>query len=58
MGVLVQLIVLCAGVFLLAMLLTAALRRYALSHSLIDIPNQRSSHSVPTPRGGGRGHCA
>jgi len=33
--------------------LTSALRRYALSRSLIDIPNARSSHSVPTPRGGG-----
>jgi Fuc2NAc and GlcNAc transferase len=29
------------------------LRRYALSRSLMDIPNARSSHSVPTPRGGG-----
>ncbi|NUU39107.1 glycosyltransferase family 4 protein [Pseudomonas sp. C2B4] len=33
--------------------LTWALRRYALSQSLMDIPNARSSHSVPTPRGGG-----
>lgn len=33
--------------------LTYGLRRYALVHSLIDIPNFRSSHSVPTPRGGG-----
>lgn len=34
-------------------ILTALLRRYALSRSLIDIPNDRSSHSIPTPRGGG-----
>lgn len=34
-------------------LLTFALRRYALANSLIDIPNARSSHSIPTPRGGG-----
>ncbi|MEH6388841.1 MAG: glycosyltransferase family 4 protein [Pseudomonas profundi] len=34
-------------------LLTFALRRYALTNSLIDIPNARSSHSIPTPRGGG-----
>ena len=34
-------------------LLTWALRRYALSRSLMDIPNARSSHSIPTPRGGG-----
>lgn len=33
--------------------LTACLRRYALSKSLLDIPNARSSHSIPTPRGGG-----
>lgn len=33
--------------------LTAALRRYAITRSLLDIPNQRSSHSLPTPRGGG-----
>ena len=38
---------------LLSLLLTGLLRRYALSNSLMDIPNQRSSHTVPTPRGGG-----
>ena len=34
-------------------ILTGALRRYAQARSLLDIPNARSSHSVPTPRGGG-----
>ncbi|HHJ80138.1 MAG TPA: glycosyl transferase, partial [Candidatus Tenderia electrophaga] len=34
-------------------LLTGLLRRYALARSLMDVPNNRSSHSVPTPRGGG-----
>lgn len=38
---------------LLAAVLTGLLRRYALTHKVLDIPNQRSSHSVPTPRGGG-----
>lgn len=33
--------------------LTGATRRYALSRALLDMPNQRSSHSEPTPRGGG-----
>jgi len=33
--------------------LTAALRRYAISRSLIDVPSARSSHTVATPRGGG-----
>ena len=32
---------------------TAFARRYALKRQLIDNPNQRSSHAMPTPRGGG-----
>ncbi|MCF5725129.1 MraY family glycosyltransferase [Pseudomonas syringae] len=40
-------------VLVVSLVLTAGLRHYALSRSLIDIPNARSSHSVPTPRGGG-----
>ncbi|MBP5100654.1 glycosyl transferase, partial [Pseudomonas protegens] len=36
-----------------SLLLTWVLRRYALARSLMDIPNSRSSHTVPTPRGGG-----
>ena len=44
------------GLFILLLMsfgLTAALRRYALSQSMLDIPNARSSHQRPTPRGGG-----
>lgn len=41
------------AVLILSLLLTAGLRRYALARSVIDIPNARSSHTVPTPRGGG-----
>ncbi|WP_339429546.1 glycosyltransferase family 4 protein [Pseudomonas taetrolens] len=44
-------VLLVAG--LCAVLLTGALRRYALANQLIDTPNARSSHTVPTPRGGG-----
>ncbi len=33
--------------------LTWAVRRYALSRGLLDVPNERSSHSSPTPRGAG-----
>ena len=36
-----------------SLVLTGAFRRYALARSLMDIPNERSSHVVPTPRGGG-----
>ncbi|MCI0591420.1 MAG: glycosyltransferase family 4 protein [Gammaproteobacteria bacterium] len=35
--------------------MTGLVRRYSLRHSLIDIPNERNSHVVPTPRGGGLG---
>lgn len=42
-------------VLILSFVVTAGLRRYALERSVIDIPNARSSHTVPTPRGGGIG---
>lgn len=32
---------------------TGLIRRYAISTNLLDLPNERSSHTVPTPRGGG-----
>ncbi len=41
------------AIFFCSLWLTMKLRTYALSHSLIDIPNGRSSHTIPTPRGGG-----
>lgn len=34
-------------------LLTGLIRRYAIRKSLMDIPNERSSHETPVPRGGG-----
>ena len=33
--------------------LTAWMREYALRAGIQDVPNERSSHTVPTPRGGG-----
>ncbi len=39
--------------FALTCVLTNGFRRYALKKGVIDIPNARSSHSIPTPRGGG-----
>lgn len=33
--------------------LTNLIRRYLLEHRILDTPNERSSHTVPTPRGGG-----
>lgn len=40
-------------VFFVSWVLTLTLRRYALGNKLIDVPNERSSHTIPTPRGGG-----
>ncbi len=46
-------IALCLFSFTASYLLTGLIRRYALNHSLLDVPNARSSHVVATPRGGG-----
>ena len=51
-----NLLVLITGlvvVFLFSFFSTSYIRKYSLSRSLIDVPNDRSSHTVPTPRGGG-----
>jgi Fuc2NAc and GlcNAc transferase len=48
----VQSIVFLAAAALLSWLLASRVRLYALD-KLLDIPNERSSHSRPTPRGGG-----
>ena len=34
-------------------ILTGLIRTYAINKNLLDIPNARSSHTLPTPRGGG-----
>jgi len=39
--------------FLISLILTGLYRKYAIRKSIIDIPNIRSSHTIPTPRGGG-----
>lgn len=39
--------------FMLAYFLTKLMRNYAIKKNIIDNPNDRSSHSIPTPRGGG-----
>jgi len=39
--------------FLMCVALTAAVRSWAVRNRLLDIPNARSSHLMPTPRGGG-----
>jgi Fuc2NAc and GlcNAc transferase len=39
--------------FAAAALMTGVIRRFAVSRGVLDVPNARSSHSTPTPRGGG-----
>ena len=41
------------GFFGLTAFLTGQVRRYLLARNLLDKPNERSSHTIPTPRGGG-----
>ena len=48
-----SLLVILSGSAVLAALLTLIIRKSALHKQLLDIPNDRSLHSVPTPRGGG-----
>lgn len=42
-------------VFTLSWAVTGISRYYALRCSLLDVPNERSSHTIATPRGGGLG---
>jgi Fuc2NAc and GlcNAc transferase len=39
--------------FLLSYIWTAGILKWTRRKKILDIPNNRSSHSVPTPRGGG-----
>lgn len=46
-------ILLAAAAFAVSVLVTGLTRRMALSRGVLDLPNERSSHTAPTPRGGG-----
>lgn len=48
-----MIIALATVTFAIALAATGIWRRIALNKSLLDVPNARSSHSRPTPRGGG-----
>jgi Fuc2NAc and GlcNAc transferase len=49
----IDVVLTAAGALLLTFVLTALVRRFALAHGVLDVPNDRSSHRLPTPRGGG-----
>lgn len=40
-------------IFLSSLCLTGLIRCYVIKKNILDIPNNRSSHQIPTPRGGG-----
>ena len=46
-------IVILITIFLLSFIGTFFVRKFALKKNIIDRPNERSSHTVATPRGGG-----
>ena len=39
----------------LSLFITDIVRRYAVRNAILDLPNHRSLHTAPTPRGGGLG---
>jgi Fuc2NAc and GlcNAc transferase len=45
--------IIVVAAFVSSALLTGSVRRLALSRGLLDVPNARSSHETPIPRGGG-----
>ena len=40
-------------IIVFSFLFTELIRRYTLNNNFLDTPNERSSHTIPTPRGGG-----
>ncbi len=46
-------LLLAAAALVVSWALTGLVRRYAMRTAMVDLPNPRSSHSTPTPRGGG-----
>jgi Fuc2NAc and GlcNAc transferase len=48
-----SLVIVAFTTFVVAVIATGLMRRYALHLNLIDVPNIRSSHESPMPRGGG-----
>lgn len=49
----VSLLAVFAAAGVVSWLLTGTARRWMLARGTLDVPNERSSHVVPTPRGGG-----
>jgi len=48
-----QIIFFISLTFIFSLILTWKTRQYSIRKGILDIPNERSSHQIPTPRGGG-----
>jgi len=48
-----NILVFCLVAIIVCLVLTYLVREWAIHKSILDLPNERSSHSIPTPRGGG-----
>ena len=48
-----RLVIIYITLFLLSFFLTFFIRKLAIKKSILDFPNERSSHKTPTPKGGG-----
>jgi len=46
-------LLLAASLIIVSYALTWVILRFSLNRNILDIPNERSSHTQPTPRGGG-----
>ena len=49
----IDVILIAAGALVLSAVLTRVVLWFAFRHDLLDHPNERSSHTTPTARGGG-----
>ncbi|MFW5804568.1 MAG: glycosyl transferase, partial [bacterium] len=45
--------IIMASCFFSAFIFTWIIKKVAIKKAIMDIPNERSSHTIPTPRGGG-----
>jgi len=48
-----NLLILCVSLVFVSSMATDFIRRISIKNKLYDVPNNRSSHHIPTPRGGG-----
>ena len=48
-----EILAILLGTFAFSVVLVGFVRRHALERNIVDLPNVRSSHTVPTPRAGG-----